>query len=114
MHSDRDAAYLREILHNIHLAESFISGLTVEAFEHDTLRLYAAIRALEIISEASRRLSDDLKERHPQIAWREMAAAGNIYRHVYENVAARRVWETVRTALPELRAAIEKELAQPG
>ena len=43
-----------------------------------------------------------------------MAAAGNIYRHVYENVAARRVWETVRTALPELRAAIEKELAQPG
>jgi uncharacterized protein with HEPN domain len=42
---------------------------------------YAVIRSLEIISEASRRLSDELKARHPGIPWREMAAAGNFYRH---------------------------------
>jgi uncharacterized protein with HEPN domain len=61
-------------------------------------------RCLEIISEASRRLPDDLKARHPSIAWREMAGAGNLYRHDYEDVAAQYVWGTVRRALPPLRA----------
>ena len=40
-----------------------------------------------------------------------MAAAGNIYRHEYEDVAERRIWSTVRLALPALRAVIESELA---
>ena len=41
-----------------------------------------------------------------------MAAAGNVYRHNYEDVAARLVWETVQQALPSLRAAVEDELAR--
>jgi uncharacterized protein with HEPN domain len=77
------------------------------------MRLYAVTRCLEIISEASRRLSDALKARHPQIGWKEMAGAGNIYRHDYEDVAATRVWDTVQLALPPLRAAIEQELPAP-
>jgi uncharacterized protein with HEPN domain len=55
-------------------------------------------RCLEIISEASRRLPDDLKARHPAIAWKQMAAAGNIYRHDYEDVAASYVWVTLQHA----------------
>jgi Protein of unknown function DUF86 len=50
---------------------------------------------LEIISAASRRLSDELKARHPDIPWREMAAAGNFYRHNYEDVTPRRVCKTL-------------------
>jgi uncharacterized protein with HEPN domain len=57
-------------------------------------------------------LPDALKARYPDIPWREMAGAGNIYRHDYEDVAASRVWETVQRALPRLRAAIEQELGQ--
>ena len=41
-----------------------------------------------------------------------MAGAGNVYRHDYENVAARYVWDTVQLALPPLRAVIERELAE--
>jgi uncharacterized protein with HEPN domain len=70
------------------------------------LRRYAVTRCLEIISEASRRLPDELKARHPAIAWREMAAAGNIYRHEYEDVAARRVWLTLTMSLPLLQEAV--------
>jgi uncharacterized protein with HEPN domain len=69
-------------------------------------------RCLEIISEASRRLPDDLKARHPSIAWRQMAAAGNVYRHDYEDVAAFYIWDTVQIALPPLRAVIQDELAR--
>jgi uncharacterized protein with HEPN domain len=72
--------------------------------------LYAATRCLEIISEASRRLSDEIKARHPHIQWVQMAAAGNVYRHNYEYVASRRVWDTIQLALPELRTVILVEL----
>lgn len=71
-------------------------------------------RCLEIISEASRRLPEDLKARHPAIEWLEMAAAGNFYRHEYEDVAARRVWDTLMHSLPPLRTAVEEELAELG
>jgi uncharacterized protein with HEPN domain len=56
-------------------------------------------------------LPDELKARHPSIAWREMAAAGNIYRHDYEDVAARRVWRTLTISLPPLRDVVALELA---
>ena len=68
-------------------------------------------RCLEIISEASRRLPDALKARHPSIAWQDIAGARNIYRHDYEDVAAQQVWDTVQIDLPPLRAVIEQELA---
>jgi uncharacterized protein with HEPN domain len=83
---------------------------TPASFKHDIRTVYAVTRCLEIISEASRRLPDDLKARHPAIGWKQMAGAGNVYRHDYEDVAAEFVWETVQRALPPLRAVIEVEL----
>jgi uncharacterized protein with HEPN domain len=74
--------------------------------------LYAVTRCLEIISEASRRLPGDLKARHPTIAWKQMAGAGNVYRHDYEDVAAQFVWDTVQRALPSLREVVETEVSR--
>lgn len=99
------------MLYHIDLAQSFVAGLDYEAFKDDLLRLYAVTRCLEIISEASRRLPDEVKTRHSEIAWKDMAAAGNIYRHEYDYVAAGRVWQTLQLALPPLRAMIAHELA---
>ena len=84
------------------------------AFIDDPKTVYAVTRCLEIISEASRRLPDDLKTRHPAIAWKQMAGAGNVYRHDYEDVAARYVWKTVSESLPPLRSVVEEELAGKG
>ncbi|MDA9412750.1 HepT-like ribonuclease domain-containing protein [Bradyrhizobium sp. CCBAU 45384] len=112
MPSDRIDGVLRDILHHIDLATEFAVDLDREAFATDLRTVYAVTRCLEIISEASRRLPEELKARHPAIAWRQMAAAGNVYRHNYEDVAARLVWETVQQALPSLRAAVEDEPAR--
>ncbi len=103
--------WLGDIQHHIALAESFAAGTVYETFKDDLLRLYAVTRCLEIISEASRRLPKELKARHPAIEWREMAGAGNIYRHEYEDVAARRVWDTLTHHLPALRGVVAHELA---
>jgi|SRR5580658_7384327 Protein of unknown function DUF86 len=79
MLSDTGAAALRDIEHHINLAAEFVAGLGYEAFRDDTRTVYAVTRCLEIISEASRRLPDEIKARHPSIAWRDMAGAGGQY-----------------------------------
>jgi uncharacterized protein with HEPN domain len=116
MPSDPEATrrWLMDIQHHITMADGFVAGIGYDSFKDDNLRLYAVTRCLEIISEASRRLPDELKARHPSIAWREMAAAGNIYRHEYEDVAARRVWRTLTISLPALREVVARELAAPS
>ena len=101
---------LRDILHHIELAANFSAGFDRASFKQDVKTVYAVTRCLEIISEASRRLPDDVKARHPVIGWKQIAGAGNVYRHDYEDVAAEFVWETLERALPQLRAVIEAEL----
>jgi uncharacterized protein with HEPN domain len=110
MPSEKERGALVDMLRHIDLAERFAQGLDEQGLSKDLRALYAVIRSLEIISEASRRLSDELKARHADIPWRDMAAAGNFYRHNYEDVTPRRVWITLREHLPPLRATIEDEL----
>jgi uncharacterized protein with HEPN domain len=114
MPSERADGPLKDILHHIDLAERFVEGFDRDSFKADLRTVYAVTRCLEIISEASRRLPDALKERHPTVAWRQMAAAGNVYRHDYEDVASNFVWDTVQQALPSLRAVIGVEIQRLG
>lgn len=102
--------WLNDIAHNIALAETFVTDVTYEIFKADMMRLYAVTRCLEIISEASRRLPLKLKDRHPAIPWRDIAAAGNIYRHEYEGIDTRSLWTTATRELGLLRAVIVSEL----
>ncbi len=111
MRSEAAIGALRDILHHIALAETFTSGFDYLGFRDDLRTVYAVTRCLEVISEASRRLPEDLKARHPSIPWKEMAGAGNIYRHDYEDVAAEHVWDAVQIDLPPLREVVERELA---
>jgi uncharacterized protein with HEPN domain len=114
MPSKTASAALRDIAHHIDLAVTFVAGFTYDTFKDDLRTLFAVTRCLEIISEASRRLPDDLKARHPSIAWKDMAGAGNIYSHDYEDVASQHVWDAVQIDLPPLRAVVEQELARGG
>ena len=74
MPSDENYGPLCDIQRNIELAQSFVAGHTYETFRADQRTAYAVVRCLEIISEASRRLSSDLKARHPEVPWSDMAA----------------------------------------
>lgn len=111
MRSDGDQYRLIHIRDNIAKAKLFVEGLSFERFRDDEKSFYAVTRALEIISEASRKLSTELKSRHPAMPWKDMAGAGSIYRHDYEDVMQQRVWYTVQEALPSLLAIVEAELA---
>ena len=68
------------------------------------------MRALEIVSEASRRLPEELLQWHPDIDWPAIAAAGNIFRHEYDAVDEALIWRTVQHDLTTLRAVASDEL----
>ena len=110
MLSDRARAGLLDIRENIGLAREFVRGLSYEAFKDSRLHFYAVTRALEIVSEASRRLPDDLVGRHPTLPWRAIRDVGNVYRHSYDTVAEAYVWATVRDNLEPLLAVVVEEL----
>ena len=82
----------------------------METFAEDRKTYYAVTRCLEIISEASRRLPEDVLARGSAIPWREIRAAGNVYRHQYDSVLETNVFRTARDNLPPLRQFIEREL----
>jgi uncharacterized protein with HEPN domain len=110
MLSDTEKAVLGDIRYFIDLIGSFLEGYDYRRFAGDLRTFHAITRCLEIISEASRRVPEDIKARYPAIQWRQMAAAGNKYRHEYEDIAQQVVWATVHDALPPLRAIINVEL----
>ena len=101
---------LADIIESIDAIESFSSGMAYADFVQDRQTIYAVTRALEINSEASRHLPEDLKDRHPEIDWRGIAAAGNVYRHEYEAVDDALVWPTVKHDLRPLRSVIVAEI----
>jgi uncharacterized protein with HEPN domain len=85
--------------------ESVLGDVSLEAFEDDWRRQWLIQRGIEIISEASRHLSDDMKQRHPTIPWSKVAGIGNILRHGYEQISAPVLWTLVRRDLPSLKEA---------
>ena len=70
MRSNAERNALIDILRQIELAQAFTQDLDEDSFSADVMRVYEVTRCLEIISEASRRLSDPLKAWHLDIAWR--------------------------------------------
>jgi uncharacterized protein with HEPN domain len=112
MLSNRARLALFDIRDNIQLAEEFSAGLSFDAFAGDRRTFYAVTRCLEIISEAARRLPANVRNRHPELPWRAIMGAGNVYRHDYDNVAVEMVWRTIKESLAALRDAIESEISR--
>ena len=109
MPSKNPAQRLRDIIDNIDAIEAFTAQLDFLAFRADRKTVYAVVRALEIVSEASRRLPDEVTDRHLEVDWVAIAAAGNVYRHEYEAVDEALIWHTVRHDLALLRAVAAAE-----
>ncbi len=111
MPSDSLRNALYDIRDNILLAQEFVAGLDYAAFIKSRRDVYAVTRAIEIVSETSKRLPDDMRARHPRMPWRDIRDVGNFYRHQYDNVAESYVWRTVQDHLPPLLAVVLAEIA---
>ncbi|MBF0536988.1 MAG: DUF86 domain-containing protein [Nitrospirae bacterium] len=102
---------LTDIVEAIERVCGSVEGMSFDTFEADWQRQWIVQRGVEIISEASRYLTDNMKDRHPEIPWRQVADIGNVLRHNYGNIAAPIIWKLVRDDLPSLEKACREELA---
>jgi uncharacterized protein with HEPN domain len=99
---------LADIQESLQGIQSLVATASYAAFAGDWAMQRAVERGLEIISEASRHLPDDLKVMAPEIPWRQIAAIGNLLRHEYQRTDVRATWNIVEEHLPRLAVAIDR------
>ena len=106
----RDEVYLRHISDAVAAIEEYASGVTFEAFSGNRLLKDGVVRELEIIGEATKRLSAALIAAHPEVPWRDIAGMRDKLIHEYFGVDIEAVWRTVESDIPKLKAEVEKLL----
>lgn len=111
MAASTEAVRLHDIIEAIERIESALDGVSLDDFEADWQKRWLVERGVEIVSEASRHLSGELKARHPEIPWPRVAAIGNILRHEYERIAADILWNLAHSGLSDLDRVCRAELA---
>lgn len=115
---DRDSrGPLRDILRSCELVAAWITGRSYEEFIADRMFQAAVEREIEIVSEASRRIADDLKLSRPDLPWRDIAIVGNVLRHKYGEIIDPEIWQIATLDLPALAVAAEqllRSLDEPG
>lgn len=102
---------LTDIIEAIERIHAVLGDTPLDVFEADWQRQWLVERGVEIISEASRHLTDELKARHPEIPWEKVAGIGNVLRHNYERIAAPVIWKLAQSDLALLDKVCREELA---
>jgi len=110
MTAKRLAPRLTDIIEAIERVRHVLGDMPLEAFEADWEKQWLVERGVEIISEASRHLPDDLKIRNREIPWKKVAGIRNVLRHDYESIAAPVMWKPAHEDLFDLERVCRQEL----
>ena len=105
-HSNREC--LRHILDEIEYMRQVSDGLGREEFLADETLKRAFVRSIEIIGEASKKLTPDFREHNPHIEWRRIAGMRDRLIHHYFGVDYDIVWDVLQSKLPQLEQQISE------
>ena len=106
-----DRILLRHMLDAARKARDFIRGRSRADLDSDEMLSLAVIRLLEVIGEAARNLSQDIRDSHPEIAWKQIAGTRDRLIHGYFDVDLDIVWAILTQDLPPLITELEKILS---
>lgn len=104
--------FLQDILEAIDDIEGFVKGMELNEFSGDKKTIYAVMKALEIMGEATKNLPDTLKNEYPDIPWKFMAGIRDKVVHGYFVVDFPIIWSTAKKDVPLLKALIEEMLEE--
>jgi uncharacterized protein with HEPN domain len=99
--------YLSDIIDAMQKTGRFIEGFSEVQFQQDEKTIFAVIRALEIVGEATKCLPDTLRSTYPQIPWKAMADMRDKLIHQYTGVDLGVVWKTATEDIPTLLPQIQ-------
>ncbi len=99
--------YLKDILDAIAKIEDYTKDLSFEEFLKNNLVVDAVVRNFEILGEASKNISEEVKSQYPDIPWKEMAGMRDKIIHEYFGIDLEIVWKTAKIRLPQLRSLLK-------
>ena len=101
-----DTVYLRHFLDAINTIQGYLQGVNEEKFKATSLLQDGAIRQLEIIGEAIRHMSKDIRRTYSEIPWQDIAGMRDKLIHDYFGVDIEKVWDTTQEDLPILKEQV--------
>jgi len=110
----RDTAVLVDIVLACREISRFIAGLNREQFAANSLVRSAVIYQLQVIGEATKRLSEEFRDNHPAIRWKEMAGMRDRLIHHYDDINLDIVWQVASEEVPALLAQLEPLIPPEG
>ena len=102
--------FIKHILESIKIIEDYLDNISKEGFMEEQKLQDAVIRRLEVIGEAVKNISSELKEKYPEIPWQSIAGTRDKLTHHYFGVDLELVWNVVIEELPKLKKEMEKIL----
>jgi len=107
-----ESVYLQHILDAIQKIETYLRGVDEATFAAQSLVQDGVIRQIEIIGEAVRHLSDELRAQNPHIPWQDIAGMRDKLIHGYFGVDIEKVWLTATQDIPTLKTQIMRIMAK--
>ena len=107
-----DILYLGHIDDAIEAIDQYLGTASYEQFIANRMMVDAVVRELEIVGEATSKLSKDFRASNPEIPFRDIIDMRNVLIHDYAGVNTRIVWETCKNDLPSLKTAVRRSLGK--
>ena len=104
--SIRDKGRLEHILTAIDNVDSFLEGKNLDDMQTNKMMFFAVVKNIEIIGEAANNLTKEIREKHPEVSWKDVISMRHVLVHDYYNIDAKTAWQTAKDNLPELRRQI--------